>query len=316
MRENYFIYAAFMCSLAFAVSCSESGPQSQPANTPDALNSEIVIVGELVRVGRPVTLSIEVPTLGEDVEKAEYFFYIKENVLAVKEVIPERRICSVIWKAPEAKEYTLVFSVKYTFTKPDANGRFTRVDEVEKTVTVTPYDVRESYWGETLEEIQELYNNTLELSIEVENCWVAELTNSYGGEFIKNATTEASYVFTDNKLSFVIERNLYNYDEFNPFTYFINYCRLIEIDYGLISVEWSAVSEETRNAAQSYYDTFKNSNTPSDKKIEAREQLDVLFRYGSIAPAFTYKRNATQLIIKGGPYDNLRFEIRRQYGMR
>ena len=316
MRKSYFIYAVLICCLTFAAGCTEDGPQNKPANTPDALNSEIVIAGNLIYVGRPVTVSIEVPALSEDVEKAEYSFYLKEDILNFKEVTPENGKCSANWTAPEAREYVLVFSVEYTFTKPDANGNFTRMDEVEKTVTVLPCNVRNSNWGDTLNDVKSYCGGELIAYDGIGDSWGAELANSYGNGFLNSAKTEVIYTFIDGRLSFASERNLYNYDEFNPFTLFINYCRLIEADYQLLSIEWYPVSEAAKNAAQGHYNTFKNQDASSDQKIKAREELDVLFRYGSIAPAFTYKSGITQLIIKGSPYDESQFEIRRQYGSR
>jgi len=224
-----------------------SSDDAPVANVPQ-LSGNITFDRTRVGIGQSVTMSFALPASASgDVSKAEYSFNLGGIVDLPVEA--ENNVCSYTYAFSEAGTYTISFKVRYTFNYPDANGADYRDDVIKKELQVVACDVRNSFWGDTLEETQRNCGGVLQQQEKDANLYLAVLSSEFGSSLTGGKETVAGYTFKSDKLSKVEEVNLFSTDV--PFTTMRMYYRDIKKVYGEASeINWSSNAEENNAYAQ------------------------------------------------------------------
>lgn len=201
-----------------------------------------------VGVGQPVKMSFSLPeSFNSAVSKTEYSFNL--GGAANLPVQAENNVCTFSYAFGEAGVYEISFIVRYTFSYPDEEGNIYRNDVITKELQVVACDVRNSFWGDNLEETQRNCGEVLEKLEGHENLYAAVLKSGFGASLTGGKETTVGYTFKNDKLSKVEEVNLFDTEV--PFTVLRQYYKDIKNVYGeTVEIGWSKDTEKNNAYAQ------------------------------------------------------------------
>ena len=298
MKTNLLLFSIFLCGIISFTGCSE---EPTPASTPP-INSKIILDRTVFGVGQPIAVSIKVPTPSKDVESVEYSFYI-EGVGLSNIVTPEDETCSTIWTPTNEGSATIVFNARYTFVRSDKNGEIFRSEDIKKTITAIPCDVRNSFWGDNLEETRRNCKNEL-IQTSTPDQWYTISDNPFSSNIDGTPYANVIYTFgnsySPNSDNLSSVEDIYTYDvasTASPFLELFRYLNGIEKVYNYVplNILWNAKSDAIKNAAESCHSIIMSepSDYSNEDRVNARKTLSDLISNESISPFFFFSSSRT-----------------------
>lgn len=241
------IFGLSLCLLTVFLLGACSSDDTPVANVPQ-LSGNITFDRTRVGVGQPVKMSFALPaSVSSDVSETEYSFNL--GGIADLPVEAENNVCSYTYAFSEAGTYTVSFKVRYQFNYPDAEGETRRDDVIKKELQVVACDVRNSFWGDNLEETQRNCGGVLEKQKGDAELYAAVLKSEFGSSLTGGKETTVGYTFKSDKLYKVQEVNLFEIQV--PFTIMRQYYKDIKKVYGeTLAINWSDDTEKNNGYAE------------------------------------------------------------------
>lgn len=291
MKKKVFLVLILFVIVAFA-GCSDD--KDPVANVPQ-LSGDVQIDRNRVGVGQQITISFQLPaSLSEDVSSAEYSYELNNSGFVTPITPNSNNICTGTYTPASAGDLIVTFQAKYIFKVPDANGETCRIDEISKTVKVEECDVRNSFWGDSVEETERNCGTTLTLN--ANNIASPVLLSSTFGKNITvggdGSKANVIYEFSkDGKLTSVLETIHFQIESSVTSIargYFLNYYVQIKKAYGEETGERMWIGEGDTDKYNAYLETYLSE---SDKQSSAAQEAlaaldDFLKKDGAVACSF------------------------------
>lgn len=301
---------AVLCLCIALVACSDD---ESVANVPQ-LTSEIQLDRERIGVNQEIKVTVQVPsTLSTDVASVEYA-YLDATGLTYPVTPDAESRCNITYTFSSAGEKTITFQATYVFNIPDANGEIYRIDKISKNVTAITCDVRNSFWGDSLEET--IRNAGTNLTLNGNYTEPVTLSSTFGSGITvggDGSKAVVSYKFdASGKLSSVSETTTFSTSG-SMTAYMISYYRQMVNAFGddLINQRiWLSSESEKYDA---YFTTYLDTEKPSAEREEAKAALDEFFRTQEGGVGFSFEKGTTQLGVSFGGEADGTFDVSLNY---
>lgn len=290
MKKNAFFTFVL---LVFVVLAGCSDDEASVANVPQ-LSGNLQIDRDRIGAGQQIMISFQLPaSLSGDVSSVEYYYELNNSGIVTPITPNSNNVCAATYTPTSVGSLVITFQAKYIFNMPDANGEVYRIDEISKTVNVEECDVRNSFWGDSVEETER--NCGVSLTLNEGNIAAPVLLSSTFGGIIAvegSSKTNVIYEFNKNKeltsvyelTSFQMESSVTSITR----SYFLNYYIQIKRAYGEETGKRMWLNGNDADKYNAYLETYLSaSDKQSAAAQEALSALDDFFKKdGGVACSF------------------------------